>query len=194
MIAGIDAARTAGFERIKLNAMIIKHRNDDQVGDLVQFALDRQLDISFIEEMPLGQITEHARHEQLCTSQEIRQALSTRFNLLPSSATSSGPSKYWNVQNSDGALAYSRVGFISPHSNNFCASCNRVRVTADGRLLLCLGNEHAVDLKAVMRAHPGDRKKLKQTIVDAMSIKPERHYFYEDGGEQILRFMNTTGG
>lgn len=194
VIAGIDAARNAGFKRIKLNAVVMKNRNADQVCELVQFAVDRDLDISFIEEMPLGQITEHGRKELLCTSEDIRQSLSEQFTLIPSSESTGGPSKYWNIQGNDGALMHSRVGFISPHSDNFCASCNRVRVTAEGRLLLCLGNEHSVDLKAVMRANPGNREKLKQTIVNAMGIKPERHHFYDDGAEEIVRFMNTTGG
>ena len=200
VIAGIDAARAAGFERIKLNAVVMQNRNDDQVCELVQFALDRDLDITFIEEMPLGQITEHGRKELLCTSEDIRQRLAERFELISSNATTGGPARYWTFSNKGAAASEpgehynSRIGFISPHSDNFCASCNRVRVTAEGRLLLCLGNENSVDLKAIMRAHPGNRQKLKQTIVDAMSNKPERHHFYDEGAEQIVRFMNATGG
>ena len=88
----------------------------------------------------------------------------------------------------------SRIGFISPHSHNFCGDCNRVRVTVEGRLLLCLGNEHSVDLKGVLREYPDDLAKLKKVIVDAMDLKPERHYFDNNAAPQILRFMNTTGG
>jgi len=200
VVKGIDAARAAGFERIKLNAVVMKNRNADQVCELVQFALERDLDITFIEEMPLGQITEHGRKELLCTSAEIRQSLSQSFELVSSDARSGGPARYWTVSSKSAAASEtgehysSRIGFISPHSDNFCASCNRVRVTAEGRLLLCLGNENSVDLKAVMRANPGDREKLKQTIIDAMGNKPERHHFYDDGAEQIVRFMNATGG
>jgi len=197
VIAGIDAARAAGFARIKLNAVVMQNRNADQVCELVQFALERDLDITFIEEMPLGQITEHGRKELLCTSAEIRQRLAERFELVSSDARSGGPARYWTVSNKGAAASEhykSHIGFISPHSDNFCASCNRVRVTAEGRLLLCLGNEHSVDLKAVMRANPGNREKLKKTIINAMGIKPERHHFYDDGAEQIVRFMNTTGG
>ncbi len=87
-----------------------------------------------------------------------------------------------------------RVGFISPHSHNFCATCNRVRLTVEGRLLLCLGNEHSVDLKRVLRANPGDDQVLKQTIVAAMQIKPERHEFNLREQPVILRHMNVTGG
>ena len=91
-------------------------------------------------------------------------------------------------------LGHRRIGFISPHSHNFCAACNRVRVTAEGRLLLCLGNEHSVDLRAVMRRYPGDLERLKAAIVAAMQKKPERHHFTTDGDVQVVRFMNMTGG
>src|SRR5690606_7901670 len=100
-----------------------------------------------------------------------------------------GPSRYWEVEGYRG-----RIGFISPHSDNFCSTCNRVRVSASGRLLLCLGNEHSVDLKHILREAPGDTALLKQTIIDAMAIKPEKHHFNLDEAPQILRFMNATGG
>jgi cyclic pyranopterin phosphate synthase len=87
-----------------------------------------------------------------------------------------------------------RVGFISPHSHNFCHLCNRVRVTAEGRLLLCLGNEYSVDLRAVLRGPDYTPELLKRTIVDAMDVKPERHHFDNSGAPDIVRFMNMTGG
>jgi cyclic pyranopterin phosphate synthase len=191
VIAGIDAARAAGFVRIKLNAVVMRGRNDDEVCDLVGFAIERGLDISFIEEMPLGAISEHDRGEAFCSSEEIRTRLSAQWTLRPVhvNQVTDGPSRYYRVAGSD-----IRVGFISPHSHNFCGDCNRVRLTVEGRLLLCLGNEHSVDLKAVLRAHPGQRDVLRQAIVDAMDLKPERHYFDHDDAPQIVRFMNMTGG
>ena len=87
-----------------------------------------------------------------------------------------------------------QVGFISPHSHNFCATCNRVRLTVEGRLLLCLGNEHSMDLKQVLRAHPGDAARLEKAIRDSLHLKPYRHHFEVGGEVQILRFMNMTGG
>jgi cyclic pyranopterin phosphate synthase len=90
--------------------------------------------------------------------------------------------------------AHTRVGFISPHSANFCGSCNRVRLTAEGRLLLCLGNEHSVDLKVIVRENPGDKAALKHAIIQAMQIKPERHEFNINEQPVILRHMNATGG
>ncbi|TDO16739.1 MULTISPECIES: GTP 3',8-cyclase MoaA [Halomonas] len=189
VIEGIHAARDAGFERIKLNAVILKGRNDDEVLDLVGFARDEGLDISFIEEMPLGDVSDHSRAETFCSSDEVQAHIETRHTLIPTTESTLGPSRYFMMPDSD-----SRVGFISPHSHNFCDTCNRVRVTVEGRLLLCLGNEHSVDLRAVLRRHPGDIEALKQAIVRAMPLKPERHHFTTDGDVQVVRFMNMTGG
>ena len=189
VLEGIEAAKSAGFERIKLNAVILKGRNDNEVVDLLEYALTNGLDISFIEEMPLGQISEHDRSLSFCSSAELRDMIGEKYELLPTSEETSGPSRYWRIPGFE-----SRVGFISPHSENFCDSCNRIRLTVEGRLLLCLGNEHSVDLRAVLRRYPGERERLKQAIVDAMTIKPERHYFDLDEEPQILRFMNATGG
>ncbi|WP_290798029.1 GTP 3',8-cyclase MoaA [Halomonas sp.] len=189
VIDGIRAAREAGFTRIKLNAVILKGRNDDEILDLVDFARDEQVDISFIEEMPLGQAIGHDRAATFCGSDTVRAIIESRHALVPTTETTLGPSRYFRMADSD-----SRIGFISPHSHNFCDACNRVRVTAEGRLLLCLGNEHSVDLRAVLRRHPGDTERLKATIVAAMAKKPERHHFTTDGDVQVVRFMNMTGG
>lgn len=189
VLAGIDAAKKAGFERIKINAVILKNRNHDEVCQLVQFALDNAIDISFIEEMPLGYVDGHNRSEAFYPSHLIRQDLSQRFRLQALPDKTGGPSDYFQVEGSR-----TRVGFISPHSANFCASCNRVRLTADGHLLLCLGNEHSQDLKAVARQYPGDMQKMKQAIVEAMAIKPEKHEFNIHEQPVILRRMNATGG
>jgi len=190
VLRGIDASVAAGFDRIKLNAVVMKGRNDDEVLDLVDYARDRGIDISFIEEMPLGNITEHDRAEAYCSSDEVRSLIEARYPLVRTTEKTAGPSTYFRMSDSD-----SRIGFISPHSHNFCGECNRVRVTVEGRLLLCLGNEHSVDLKEVMRAHPGDFERLRQTLISSMDLKPERHYFDLDDDEpQVIRFMNMTGG
>ncbi len=189
VLDGIQAAKRAGFERIKLNAVILKNRNLSQVPALVNYALTEGLDISFIEEMPLGAVVEHGRKEEFCSSAEIRAVINREHTLEESEVKTGGPSRYWKIPGYE-----SRIGFISPHSENFCASCNRVRVTAEGRLLLCLGNENSVDLKEIIRRHPGDLEILKKSIVDAMTHKPKEHHFYDDGAEQVVRFMNTTGG
>lgn len=189
VIAGIDAARDAGFERTKINAVILKNRNHDEVTDLVRFASDRGMDISFIEEMPLGVINEHDRYEAYYSSDRIRTDLEQTFTLLPTTETTGGPSKYFQL-----AETGTRVGFISPHSHNFCDTCNRVRLTCEGRLLLCLGQEHSVDLRRVLRANPGDIEPVKQAIRDSMAIKPKGHDFNLQAKPVIFRHMNMTGG
>ncbi|PLW67595.1 GTP 3',8-cyclase MoaA [Pseudohalioglobus lutimaris] len=191
VIAGIDAAVAAGFPGVKINAVILKGRNEDEAVDLVNFAVDRGVDIAFIEEMPLGLIDDHDRALTFCSSDELRSILAPHFQLMPQADPDghSGPARYYVIPGSS-----TRVGFISPHSHNFCHLCNRVRVTAEGRLLLCLGDEHSVDLRAVLRAPDYSMEKLQRTIVEAMGIKPERHYFDNGQQPQILRFMNTTGG
>ncbi|NVN56468.1 GTP 3',8-cyclase MoaA [bacterium Scap17] len=188
VIAGIRAAREEGF-RIKLNAVVLKGRNDHEVVPLVEFARQEGLDISFIEEMPLGQVSDHGRDETFCSSDDVQARIETRYPLIPTLEDSLGPARYFRMADSE-----SRVGFISPHSHNFCSTCNRVRVTVEGRLLLCLGNEHSLDLRDIMRRYPGDIEPLKAAIIDAMHLKPERHHFTTDGDVQIVRFMNMTGG
>ena len=189
VLRGIDAAQQAGFERIKLNAVIMNGRNDDEILDLIDFVRDQRLDISFIEEMPLGQISEHDRALTFCSSDSIRERIHQRYPLTASTETSGGPSQYYRMADSD-----SRIGFISPHSHNFCHLCNRVRLTVEGRLLLCLGNEHSLNLKPIVDQYPGDTERLRAAIIEAMDLKPERHHFSLDDEPQIVRFMNTTGG
>lgn len=189
VLRGIQAAKAQGFERIKINAVILKNRNHLEVNDLVQFAVDNAIDISFIEEMPLGMVSNHDRSESYYSSDLIKKDLVRQFSLMATTENTGGPSKYLNVIGTQ-----TRVGFISPHSANFCSSCNRVRLTVEGQLLLCLGNEHSVDLKQVLREHPGDLAVLKQAIIDSMLIKPEKHEFNLHEQPIILRHMSVTGG
>ena len=189
VIAGIDAALAVGFEKIKLNTVILKNRNDDEIIDLVRYASDRDMDISFIEEMPLGVIGDHDRAEVFYSSDDIRNDLEKVFTLIPTTETTGGPSKYYKLTETG-----TRVGFISPHSHNFCELCNRVRLTCEGRLLLCLGQEHSVDLRKTLRTYPDDMDKLKQAIRDSMLIKPKGHDFNLTEKPIIFRHMNVTGG
>ncbi|MCG8378877.1 MAG: GTP 3',8-cyclase MoaA, partial [Proteobacteria bacterium] len=189
VLAGIDAALAVGFKKIKLNAVILKNRNDDEIIDLVRFASERNMDISFIEEMPLGVIGDHDRAEAYYSSDEIKKDIEKVFTLVSTTESTGGPSKYFKVTETG-----TRVGFISPHSHNFCDQCNRVRLTCEGRLLLCLGQEHSVDLRKIVRAYPGDMEKLKQAIRDSMSIKPKGHEFDLTEKPIIFRHMNVTGG
>lgn len=209
VLKGIEAAQQQGFSRIRLNTVIMKSYNDDEVLRLTDFAVARGLDIAFIEEMPLGDASDHQREDTVCSNDWVREQIETRYALQASDDSTAGPSRYYRI-----AGEQSRVGFISPMSHNFCADCNRVRVTVEGRLLLCLGNEHSADLRSVMRG--GDERalipptyegngleqvmamptspELKEAIIKAMDLKPERHHFYERDHVQPVRLMNMTGG
>lgn len=189
VLRGIKAAQAQKFKRIKINSVILKSQNHDEVNNLVAFAVDNGMDISFIEEMPLGVVNGHDRAEAYYSSDEIKRDIETKYCLLPSTETTGGPSRYVHVAGTE-----SRVGFISPHSHNFCSTCNRVRLTVEGRLLLCLGNEHSVDLKRVLRANPGEMGIIKHAIVKAMAIKPEKHDFDIKAQPVIFRHMSVTGG
>jgi cyclic pyranopterin phosphate synthase len=189
VLEGIKVAGQQDFKQIKINTVVMSGINDDEVLDLVDFVRQRSVDITFIEEMPLGQIDSHDRRLTYCSSDKVKSIIEQRYALQPLLMKTAGPSRYFGMSDST-----SKVGFISPHSHNFCAECNRVRVTVGGRLLLCLGNEHSVDLLPVLRRYPGDLERLKKTIREAMPNKPERHYFDFAETPKILRFMNTTGG
>ncbi|HDS1197331.1 cyclic pyranopterin phosphate synthase MoaA [Shewanella algae] len=188
VLKGIDAAKAAGFDRIKINAVILKGRNENEIIDLLEYCRQKQLDIAFIEEMPLGVMEERSLPRHMSSS-DVREIINQRWPLSLSSKRTGGPARYYSMADSP-----IHIGFISPHSHNFCHECNRVRVTAEGRLLLCLGNEHSLDLKQIIRSHPGDIDILKQAIFEAIQRKPKEHHFDDPNQVQILRFMNSTGG
>lgn len=186
VLRGIDAASAAGFQRTKLNTVMMRGINDDEFVALVRFAIDRQLDISFIEEMPLGEI--QGRKNTWISSEETLQSLRQHFELQASDESSGGPARYWRVAGSS-----TRVGFISPHSHNFCDTCNRVRITAKGELYPCLGQNDALQLLPVLRN--SDDPALRQAIIDSMGIKPFGHDFSNQMEQpQVIRFMSMTGG
>ncbi len=189
VLAGIDAAKAAGFDRIRLNSVVMKGYNEDEVIDLTDYAVERDIDIAFIEEMPLGEASDHDREDTTCSNAWVRETISQKYQLVDSAEKTAGPSRYVKVSGKK-----SRIGFISPVTHNFCEDCNRVRVTVEGRLLLCLGNEHSVDLRAILRNPNGDDVLLKQALIDSMEIKPERHFFYDKDHAQPIRLMNMTGG
>lgn len=189
VLDGIEAAREAGFERVKLNTVVLKGRNHDEVQALAAYALERGLDITFIEEMPLGEVGRE-RGEAYCSSDEVRALLGEHYSLIDSTENSGGPARYLRV---DG-YPDSRIGFISPHSHNFCDTCNRVRLTTEGRLLLCLGHENSLDMRALVRRHPDHDEPVREALERALQHKPARHEFSVGGEVQVLRFMNATGG
>jgi cyclic pyranopterin phosphate synthase len=188
VLGGIDAAIDAwGNRNVKLNTVVVRDVNHAETVDLAQFALSRGIDISFIEQMPLGE-TGHHHTDSYCSNVETLALLKKRFDLIPSLESSGGPARYWRIAGFD-----SRIGFISPHSHNFCADCNRMRVTARGELFPCLGNEGMVELLPAVRE--GNEYRLRELIAQAAQLKPEAHTFDMSCSEPaIVRFMSRTGG
>lgn len=188
VLRGIDAASEAGFSGSKINSVMMRGRNDDEFVDLVRFAIDRHLDISFIEEMPLGGIG--GRDQAYISSDEACEILGRHFELQASTESSGGPARYWHIPG-----CATRIGFISPLSHNFCDTCNRVRVTAKGELFPCLGQDDAIQLLPAMRAHPDDDGPLRRSVIDGMGIKPLGHEFTQQmAAPKIMRHMSMTGG
>lgn len=189
VLRGIDAAIAAGFSGIKLNTVMMRGVNDDEFVDLARFAINKGIDLSFIEEMPLGAI-DRSRADTYFSSDDALALLRPHFELIGSTETTGGPARYWRIPGTR-----TKVGFISPHSHNFCDSCNRVRITCKGELYPCLGQNDALPLMPVLRAHPDDDTPLAQAIVDAMGIKPKGHDFNEQMHDpKVVRFMSMTGG
>jgi len=189
VLRGIQAAKQAGFDNIKLNTVLMRGTNDDEIQALVDFAIQQAIDISFIEEMPLGEV-DHTRESTFVSNAETLKTLQNQYALTASTANTGGPARYWRVADSN-----TKIGFISPHSHNFCEACNRVRITCKGELYLCLGQEDKVDLMPLLRNHPNDDQPLIQAILNSMSIKPKGHDFdLRRAKPAVVRFMSHTGG
>jgi len=189
VLKGIQAAKQAGFESIKLNSVLMRGVNDDEALPLVEFAIQQAIDISFIEEMPLGEVN-HTRESTFVSNADTLKLLQSKYTLTPSTHNSGGPARYWQV-----ADTQTKIGFISPHSHNFCESCNRVRITCKGELFLCLGQEDKIDLMPLLRQYPDDDMPAIQAILNSMSIKPKGHDFDLRRAEPaVIRFMSHTGG
>lgn len=187
VLDGIAEAKKYAFDGIKLNAVIMKGMNNDEIIALTDFAVANNIDITFIEEMPLGEVG-YDRSVTFLSSAEIRTVIEQKYSLQDSSYKTGGPAVYTSLENKK-----TKIGFISPHSNNFCSSCNRVRITAVGRLLLCLGNENSQDLRTLMRDGCDDQQ-LTDHLISALRLKPEKHEFDLAEEVKILRFMSHTGG
>ena len=189
VLRGIQAAKKVGFENIKLNTVLMRGINDDETLELVQFAIDQKIDISFIEEMPIGDVN-HQRNDSFVSNTETLSTIQAAYPMTSSSLNTGGPARYWQVENSS-----TKIGFISPHSHNFCEACNRVRISCKGELYLCLGQEDKIELMPILRAHPNNDEPLIQAIIDSMSIKPKGHDFdLQRATPAVVRFMSHTGG
>jgi GTP 3',8-cyclase len=186
VLDGLMAAKAAGFVPIKINMVVMKGVNDDEVENMVDFCLEHDFTLRFIETMPMGDTGRNAA-DHFIDLDEVKQRLMQRFELVPGVMPGGGPARYMQVAGSK-----LKIGFITPMSQHFCETCNRVRLAVDGTLLLCLGQEHSLALRPLLRNGISDAG-LEQAIVEAMARKPERHEF-RDKPEQTIRFMSMTGG
>lgn len=186
VLAGLMAAKAAGFAPIKLNMVVMQGVNADEVVPMVHFCLAHGFALRFIETMPVGGPGQAAQGHYL-SLRRVREQLEQHFNLLPSSLSGGGPARYVQVAGTD-----LKIGFITPMSQHFCETCNRVRLTPEGQLYLCLGQEHRYDFRALLRQGVDDDG-LHQAVHQAIALKPQRHEFNEVP-QQIVRFMAKTGG
>jgi len=189
VMAGIDAARAAGL-RVKINTVALKGVNDDEIEDIVRWCGEKNMDVTFIETMPMGEI-DGDRSEQYLPLSQVRADMAKTWTLDENDHDSGGPARYVSLRETG-----QRVGFITPLSHNFCESCNRVRLTCTGTLFMCLGQEDAADLRAPLRASEDDDA-LIAAIHEAIARKPKGHDFLIDrtaSGSAVPRHMSVTGG
>ncbi|MET0105371.1 MAG: GTP 3',8-cyclase MoaA [Sedimenticola sp.] len=186
VIAGLMAAREAGFHPIKINMVVMRDLNFDEVGDMVDFCLQNRFTLRFIETMPVGEAGQNAR-DRYVSLQEVREMLEQRFELEPARMTGAGPAKYLKVVG--GRL---KIGFITPMSQHFCEDCNRVRLSSEGTLYLCLGQQDKLEFRPLLRQDLSDDE-IKDAIREAINRKPEKHEF-NDNPDQVVRVMSMTGG
>ncbi len=186
VIDGLMAAKAAGLHPIKINVVLMAGRNDDEIEAMVNFCLEHDFTLRFIETMPIGDTGRNASQYYL-SLQTIRETLAKRYDLIPTVMAGGGPARYFQVKGSK-----LRIGFITPISQHFCETCNRVRLAADGTLYLCLGQEHCIALRPLLRDGINDQA-LEAVLLHALTLKPERHEFRENPG-QIVRFMAKLGG
>ncbi|MCL5960847.1 MAG: GTP 3',8-cyclase MoaA [Chloroflexi bacterium] len=213
VLAGIEAAQKAGLKPVKLNSVVIRGFNDDEITDLVRLTLEKEWHIRFIELMPLsgqagscdqasdggllespidqlGNPDEHTNGRKLVSVAEMRQRIEKEFGpLLPSeSVTGNGPARYFTLAGATGT-----IGFISPVSEHFCFQCNRLRLTADGRLRPCLMSDDEIDLRPILRSG-ATAEALKDVLAAAIAAKPEKHYLDQPQTNPRKRTMSQIGG
>ncbi|NVZ10469.1 GTP 3',8-cyclase MoaA [Allochromatium humboldtianum] len=183
---GIAAAREAGMEPIRVNTVVMRGVNDAEIEDILDYCATHGFTLRLIETMPMG-ATGQAAMNAFGDLEPIKQRLEQRFELIPDILPGGGPARYYRVAGTE-----TRLGFITPISQHFCETCNRVRLTVEGTLYLCLGQEHSYPLRELLRGGIDDAG-LIEHIRRAIALKPERHVFKERPG-QVIRFMSMTGG
>ena len=186
VLDGLMAAKEAGFQPVKINMVVMRGVNDDEAEDMVQFCIDHDFTLRFIEAMPMGDTGREASLQYIPLS-EIHDRLAKKYTLVKATMNGGGPARYVRVEGTE-----LRIGYITPMSQHFCDTCNRVRLSVDGTLYLCLGQDDSYPLRKFMRAGITDEE-LKQHIKNAIDLKPEKHEFNNKPGK-LVRFMSMTGG
>ena len=186
VLQGLMAAKAAGFAPIKINMVMMKGLNDMEAEDMVEFCIEHGFTLRFIETMPMGDTGREASNRYI-DLKTIEQRLARRYELIPGMMPGGGPARYVQVAGTE-----LRIGFITPISQHFCETCNRVRLSVDGTLYMCLGQDERYALRPLLRGGISDEK-LKQHIVKALALKPRNHDFTTNP-KQLVRFMSMTGG
>ena len=189
VINGIMVAKKIGL-KIKINAVALKGINDNEILNLVNWCGENKFSLTFIEVMPMGEIGEK-RSDQYMPLTEVKSLIQTKYSLTEDSLRTGGPARYVHCHETD-----QKIGFITPHTHNFCELCNRVRITCTGEMYMCLGQQDKADLKTPLRKSENDQL-LKDVIYEAISRKPKGHDFVIERKENeqfVPRHMNVTGG
>jgi len=191
VIKGIDAAQKAGL-RVKINAVALKGFNEDELFTITEWCAQRDMDLTWIEVMPMGDIGNEDRLDQYWPLRDLRASLAQRYTLTDLIERTGGPARYVQLQETG-----QKIGFITPLTHNFCESCNRVRLTCTGELFMCLGQEDVADLRAPLRNYPKDNAALVAAIRAAIERKPKGHdfdYSRQTVDGRVSRHMSHTGG
>ena len=191
ILDGIDAARSAGL-RVKINAVALKGFNEDELFSMTEWCASEDMDLTWIEVMPMGDLGNENRIGQYWPVSDIRHRLSERYNVTDLAHRTGGPARYVQLEETR-----QQIGFITPLTHNFCESCNRVRLTCTGELYMCLGQEDKADLRLPLRSHPDSDTPLVQAIHAAIGRKPKGHdfdYSRQQVAGQVSRHMSHTGG
>ncbi len=191
VLRGVDAAQKAGL-RVKINAVALKGVNESELPAITRWCAERDMDLTWIEVMPMGDLGNEDRLDQYWSLKDVRAEYARAFTVTDLAERSGGPARYVRLEETG-----QKIGFITPLSHNFCESCNRVRLTCTGELYMCLGQEDMADLRAPMRASPGDDAPLRSAIRKAIAHKPKGHdfdYSRQRADGQMPRHMSHTGG
>ena len=186
VLDGLQAAKRAGISPVKINVVAMKGLNDDEFESIVEYCLENDFTLRFIETMPVGSTGKSAT-DYYYDLQQLKKRLEKRFSLIPGMMPGGGPARYFQVEGTE-----LRIGFITPISQHFCETCNRVRVSVNGTLYLCLGQNDKVELRPLLRDGSSDDQ-VREAIVTALALKPMRHEFKDEPG-QVVRIMSQTGG